>query len=69
MSGGYKLNEKDIDSVLEYLKREDPENATPEMAMELLEHYKARFHDLAHTKPDLLDKIYADLKKSKEKLN
>lgn len=66
MSGGYKLNEKDIDSVLEYLKREDPENATPEMAVELLEHYKAKFHELAHTDPDKLKEIYEELKKSKE---
>ncbi len=69
MNGGYKLNEKDIDSVLEYLKREDPENATPEMAIELLEHYKAKFHELAHDDPEKLKEIYEDLKKSKEKSN
>lgn len=33
MSNGYQINEKDIDSVLNYLKIHDPENATPEMAL------------------------------------
>ena len=43
MSNGYQINEKDIDGVLNYLKIHDPENATPEMAIALLEFYKGTF--------------------------
>lgn len=63
---GYKINEKDIDSVLEFLKQEHPENATPEKAIEILETMQAKFHEMAHTDPDLLEKIYEDLKNNAE---
>jgi phosphatidylserine/phosphatidylglycerophosphate/cardiolipin synthase-like enzyme len=33
---GYEINEKDIDTVVSFLKIHDPENATPEKAIELL---------------------------------
>ena len=62
-TGGYKINEKDIDGVLAFLKREHPENATPEMAIKILEHFKAKFHEMAHTDPETLEKIFEDLKK------
>lgn len=60
--GGYQINEKDIDSVLKFLKVTDPENATPEMAIALLEHLKAHFHTMAHLEPDTLKKMYDELK-------
>ena len=62
-SGGYKINEKDIDSVLNFLKRKHPQNATPEMAIKILAHFKAKFHEMAHTDPQTLDQILEDLKK------
>ena len=65
MSGGYKLNEEDINKVLNYLKIHDPEHATPEMAIEFLEYFKAKFHELAHTDPEKLDEIYEEFKKEK----
>ena len=63
--GKYKINEKDIDSVLQFLKRTDPTNATLEMAIALLEHLQSKFHELSHTDPEALVKIYEDLKKKK----
>jgi cytochrome oxidase Cu insertion factor (SCO1/SenC/PrrC family) len=61
MANNYEMNEQDIDATIRYLKTIDPENATPEMAIEYLEKLQAGFHTLAHTKPELLKKIYKDL--------
>lgn len=63
---GYQINEKDIESVIRFLKVTDPENATPEMAIELLEHLKASFHTMTHEDPEKLEEIYKELKKQKE---
>ncbi len=65
-SMGYEINEKDIDTVLGILKRDDPEHATPEMAIEILETLQASIHDLSHTDPEQLLKIYKDLKREKK---
>lgn len=65
----YEINEKDIESVLNFLKQTDPENATPEMAIEVLEHLQKTFHDLSHTNPEQLLKIYEELKKTKKTNN
>ena len=65
MSNGYQINEKDIDTVLNYLKIHDPENATPEMAIALLEFYKTKFHEMAHTDLSKLEEIYEEFKKEK----
>ena len=65
MTNGYQLNEKDIDAVIRYLKTIDPENATPEMAIEILEHMKASFHTMAHEDPKALEAIYNDIKEKK----
>lgn len=66
MSNGYELNEKDIDTVLRILKRNGLENATPEMAIAVLEHLQATVHELSHTNPDELVKIYKELKLQKK---
>ena len=62
MAKAYELNEKDIDSTIRYLKTIDPENATPEMAIAFLEELQASVHVLAHESPELLEKMYKDLK-------
>jgi len=64
--GKYEINEKYIDSVLRFLKDTDPKNATPEMAIELLENLQAAFHTMAHEDPERLKKIYEDLKRQKK---
>lgn len=66
MTKEYEINEKDIDSVINYLKTVDPENATPEMAIDFLEQLQASVHMMAHENPELLEKIYADLKDKKQ---
>lgn len=64
--GKYQINEKDIDSVLNYLKIFDPENATPEMAIELLEYLQATFHTMSHEDPEKLKEMYEDFKLQKK---
>jgi tryptophanyl-tRNA synthetase len=64
MAQRYELNEKDIDSVIRYLKLTDPENATPEKAIELLEELQAGAHMLAHDNPELLEQLNQELQQS-----
>lgn len=64
--GGYQINQKDIDSVVNFLKITDPENATPEVAIQLLEHFKATFHELAHENLDGLQELYEKLKREQK---
>ena len=59
----YEINEKDIEATIRFLKTIDPEHATPEMAITLLEHYQAEFHLLGHTDPEKLVEILKNLKK------
>jgi cytochrome oxidase Cu insertion factor (SCO1/SenC/PrrC family) len=68
MTKNYEINEKDIDSMLKFLKLNDPEHATPEMAIAILEHMQAAFHTMSHEDPETLDKIYQDLR-AKNKSN
>jgi len=65
-SQNYEINEKDIDTVLNILMKTDPDNATPGMAIAILEHLQATVHELGHNNPDLLLEIFEDLKKQKE---
>ena len=65
----YHINEKDIDSVLNFLKLTDPENATPEMAIALLEYLQEQIHDLSHSNPELLAELYEKFKKEKKPSN
>ncbi|NTU46341.1 hypothetical protein HGA88_01825 [Candidatus Roizmanbacteria bacterium] len=64
-SGGYEINQKDIEGVLNFLKITDPENATPEMAIELLEYLKTTIHTMSHDDPEKLKEMYEALKKQK----
>lgn len=66
MAKQYEMNEKDIDSVIRWLKIHDPENATPETAIEILEEMYASVHLLSHEDPELLEKIYRELKSRKQ---
>ena len=63
---GYKMTEKDIDQMISVLKTIDPNNATPEMAIEMLEHLHATVHVMKHENPEELEKIYEELMKEKE---
>ena len=68
-SGKYEINEKDIDAVLNILKRTDPKNATPEKAIEILENLQAGVHMLGHTNPKALAEIQKELEKNKKTKN
>jgi hypothetical protein len=57
----YEINEKDIESVLRWLKINDPENATHDRAVALLKDLKAGFHGMAHNNPELLAKLKQEL--------
>lgn len=62
MTDKYELNEKDIDSAIRFLKIHDPENATPEKAIAMLEDLQTFVHTMSHENPELLVKLYAELK-------
>lgn len=44
---GYDINEKDIDSTIHFLELNDPENATPERAIDFLAYLKSNLRDNA----------------------
>ena len=67
MAEDYGINEKDTDSVIRYLKTVDPENATPEMAIDILEELHARVHMLSHENPQLLSEIYRELRAKRKR--
>lgn len=54
----YEITEKDIESVVNYLRIFHPEDANREFAVELLEYLKASYHRLALTDPNALDELY-----------
>lgn len=55
----YELNEKDIDSILNYLRIFDPKHATPENAIAFLEYLRVGVHEKAHKASDKeLEELY-----------
>lgn len=66
MAKDYEINEKDIDAVIRFLKLTDPEHATPGIAIELLEHMQQAFHTMARDNPEMLEKIYRDMKSKRK---
>ena len=62
----YQINEKDIDSALRFLKATNPEHATPEMAIELLEFLQSTFHAMSHEDSEKLKELYEEFKKQKD---
>jgi len=61
----YKINEKDIESTINYLRIFHPENANREFAIEFLKYWKAIYHRIGATDPDALDKLYEAFEQSK----
>ena len=62
----YEINEKDIDSVINYLKIFDPERATPENAIDFIEYLRTGVHELAHNNPEKLEQLYLAFSKQKQ---
>lgn len=52
--------------MLRFLKIYDPENATPENAISILEDMDAYFRKLSHENPELLEKFQQDVQKDLE---
>jgi uncharacterized coiled-coil protein SlyX len=65
MSDRYEYGEKEIDSVLRWLKVYDPENATPEKAIAKIEEAIASAHALGHKNPQKLEQLLQELQESK----
>lgn len=63
----YQINEKDIDTVLGILRRTDPDHATPEKAIELLESIQAGVHSIAEGNPQMLETLLKEIEKQKAK--
>lgn len=63
MAKQYELNEKDIDTVLNILKTNDPEHATPEWAIRILEYLYTTLDDMSFDDPERLDRIIEDASK------
>ncbi len=65
MAERYEINEKDIESMVNYLRVFHPENANRDFAIEMLKYLKAGYHRLALTDPDALDDLYEAFEQSK----
>lgn len=63
MTKEYELNEKDIDSVLNYLKLTDPKHATPEMAIAILDYMYATQERMSFDDPEQLEAVIQGWKK------
>ncbi|OGL21740.1 hypothetical protein A2707_00065 [Candidatus Saccharibacteria bacterium RIFCSPHIGHO2_01_FULL_45_15] len=58
MNDSYEINQKDIDSTLNFLRIYDQKNATPENAVLFLEYLQSGVHNMARDNPEKLEKIY-----------
>ena len=65
MTKEYEISNKDIESMVNYLRIFHPKNATKDYAVEMLEYLKASYHRLASTDPDALEELYSAFEKSK----
>jgi hypothetical protein len=66
MKKDYHYNEADIDRIINYIKLIDPKNATPEIAIEILEDEYVKYHDMSHDDPEIHYAIFQDIKKRKK---
>lgn len=65
MTKKYEINDKDIESVIQFLKINNPEDYTREKAISLLEDLQRGFHGMAHNNPELLVKLQKELDEDK----
>ena len=66
MAKQYEITDKDIESALLYLKHNDPESATREKAVALLNDLQQSYHNIAHTNPALLDELQKELSENRK---
>ncbi len=60
----YEMTEEDIDAVLRYLQLTRPDQATPEMAISILERMQVRVHMLEHIDPDAIEAVLKELEQN-----
>lgn len=59
----YEISEVDIDKAIHILSVYDPENATPENAIDFLTYIRSVIHDKAHnSSPEELKELYQHFK-------
>jgi len=59
--------QKDIESMVSYLKIHQPENATPEYAAAMLDFMQTKLHELALHDPEELLNLYESYQESQNK--
>ncbi len=59
----YKITDEDVEAVVRYLRVNDPENATPEVALALLEDLHSGVQDMAYNNPEKLEELNLLLKR------
>ena len=69
MTKNYDYPEADIEAMIDYIRSFDPDNATPVMAILMLENEYAKNHLMSHDNPELLEQIYQDLKNKQDAEN
>ena len=57
----YEITEKDIESMVNYLRIFHPENANRDFAVEMLNYLKATSHRLAQSSSEMLETLYEAL--------
>jgi hypothetical protein len=63
----YEASQEDIDKVIAYMKTTDPENATPEYAIEFLKKYQTIFHGLGTVLTDEeMKKLYDEFAEDRQ---
>jgi hypothetical protein len=62
----YEINEKDIESTINYLRIFHPENANRDFAIEFLKYWKAIYRRVGATDPDALEDYYQAFQKSEK---
>ena len=67
MSLHYEPTEQDIEVALRWLKINDPDNATPEQAIEKVKAAIASAQMLGENNPQALEKLLKDVKKNSSK--
>jgi hypothetical protein len=60
------FSDKDIEVALRYLKYHDPENATPEVAISLLEDLHRGYHEMSHHDPQKLLELQKEIDENKK---
>ena len=61
MSDNYHITEEDIEVAMRHLKYDDPEHATREDAIKMLNDLQSGYHTMSHNNPERLLKLQKDL--------